>query len=83
MDKILVEVFLPAANQKYDVYIPVKSKIYEIIQLMGSVFSELSHGFFIDTQDMVLYCEEKKSILDINLSIEELSLKNGSKLILI
>ena len=83
MDKVLVEVFLPAANQTYDIYVPKKSKIHEIIFLMGAVLSELSPGFFIQTSDLILYSQEKGRMLDINLSVEDHNLKNGAKLILI
>lgn len=83
MDKILVEIFLPAANHKYDIYVPKKSKIYEIIELTGQAFNDLSKGFFIKTNDLVLCDASTMKLLDINLSIEEHNLKNGSKLILI
>ena len=83
MDKILVEVFLPAANRTYDMYIPKKSKIHEIIFLMGNVLEELSQGFFIQASDLILFNKETQKMLDINLSVEDHNLKNGSKLILI
>ena len=83
MDKILVEVFLPAANHRYDVYVPAKSKVYEVIQLLGNSLEELSKGFFTKTDDLVLCDQRTMKILDINLSMEDQNYKNGAKLILI
>lgn len=83
MDKILVEIILPAANDKYDIYIPRRSKVYEVIELLGEVLSDLSNGFFIKTSDMILYNANTMQILDINSSIKDLNLLNGSRLILI
>lgn len=83
MDKILVEVYLPAGNKSYDVYIPLKSKFHEIITLLAGTFTELSSGYFTASKDVVICDRATGIILNINMSAEELGLKNGSKLMLI
>lgn len=83
MDKILVEVYLPAANHSYDVYIPLKSKLHEVIQLLSRTLMELSEGYFIPNQDTVICDRDTGIIYSINMSIEELELHNGSKLMMI
>jgi hypothetical protein len=83
MEKILVEVFLPAANKSFDVYIPLKLRFYEVTFMIAKAVSELSNGFF-NAQEVSLFCEKSTGkLLNVNRSSEELGLKNGSKLMLL
>lgn len=82
-DKILVEIYLPAMNKNYDVYIPIKSKLYEIVSLLAPAFTELSGDYFRSSDDTVICDKVTGTILNINISAEELGLHNGSKLMLI
>ncbi|MDQ0885065.1 hypothetical protein QFZ81_000153 [Paenibacillus sp. V4I9] len=83
MDKILVELFVPAVNQSYDVYIPFTSKMHEIEKLLTKAITELSAGYYAVSENTVICERTSGSILDINLSAQELGLLNGSKLMLI
>lgn len=83
MDKILVEVYIPASNEVYDVFIPLKSKCYEILSLLSKTMTELSKGYFIATENTVLCDRHSGEYLDINMSIDELGLKNGTKIMLL
>ena len=47
MDKVLIDIFLPAINRSFEVYIPLDSKFYEITPLVSKMLSELSNGLFI------------------------------------
>lgn len=83
MDNILVEIYLPAASINYDVYIPLQSKLYEVVTLLSSVFTGLSGDYFTNSDDTVICDKVTGTVLNINLSAEELGLRNGSKLMLI
>ena len=83
MDKILIELFIPAVNQSYDVYIPFTKKLHEIEALLVKAIAELTDGYYPITDDAVICERISGSILDINLSAQELGLQNGSKLMLI
>lgn len=79
MDKILVEVYIPASNDTFDVLIPLKSKLYEVIYLLANTLSELTEGYEIKANTPL--CDRHTGeILDINKTVKELSLRNGSKL---
>ena len=73
MDKVLVEVFIPAAGESYDVFIPAQSKLYEVTFLLANTMTELSNGYFVATD----------KIFDINQTVEELGFMNGKKLMLV
>lgn len=83
MEKILVEVILPAANKTYDVYIPLASPVSEVLKLTAALLSDLSNGYFQADTKTVLCDYETGNILNINVTVAESGLKNGSRLLLI
>ncbi len=83
MEKILVEVFLPASGQTYDVYIPLGSKMSEVVYIISHLMSDLSKGTYQCCEDAILCDSDTGMIFNINLSIYELGLRNGSRLMLI
>lgn len=83
MNKILVEVRLPSADVTYDVYFPLESPISEVVQLTSKLMSELSGGHFKADKNTVLCDAATGKVLNINTTVFESGLKNGSKLLLI
>lgn len=83
MEKILVNVFVPILGVSYDIFIPIQSQLYEITELVKRAVFELSEGRFIASQDTVLSLRSSGEIFDINSTIFELEIKNGTKLMLI
>ncbi|WP_234121606.1 methyltransferase [Clostridium hydrogenum] len=83
MDKILVDVYVPAINKNYDIYIPFKSKFYEVTKLIVHMVCELSENYFIGQDDSIICDRKSGAIYNINMSSEQLGLKNGFKLMLI
>ncbi len=83
MDKILVNVFVPALNTSYDMFIKKNLKIYELSMLISKAVMELSDEYYISSNDELLCDRESGNIFNINVSVKELDLKNGSRLMLI
>ncbi|MDX8360747.1 methyltransferase [Cytobacillus sp. IB215316] len=83
MEKVLVEIYIPVINQYYDVYLPLISKMYEIEELLAAAFSEISSGYFVASEDIVICEKNTGRIYDVNKSVMELDIRNGSKLMLI
>lgn len=83
MNKILIEVYLPAAEKNFDIWVPTHLMMYEVLKLVCKVATEMSDGLFAADQNTVICDHQDGSILNINLSVMELGLKNGSKLMLI
>lgn len=83
MDKILVEVRVPAADMSVDAYFPLESKLWEVLSLLVSAVNELSAGKYRAAPDAVLCDAGSGIIYNINLEVAELGLQNGSKLLLI
>ena len=83
MDKVLIDIFLPAINRSFEVYIPLDSKFYEITPLVSKMLSELSNGLFISGDDSILNERKTGNILNINMSARQLNIKNGDNLMLL
>lgn len=83
MDKVLIEVYLPAADRAFDVLVPKDTKMHELTKLLSSMLSEMVKAFFLPSDDMVLCERSSGKPLDIDLSVQELAICNGTKLILI
>ncbi len=81
--KALVEISVPAAEQKFDVYIPLESKMSDVIKMTASALSDLSAGKYKATEDAILCDADTGIIFNINIEVAELGIKNGSRLMLI
>lgn len=82
-NKALVEIIIPAASQKYDVYIPLDSKMSEVVAMVANALSDLSNGRYKATSDAVLCDADTGIIFNINTEVAELGIKTGSRLMLI
>ncbi|GMK42100.1 hypothetical protein PCCS19_51590 [Paenibacillus sp. CCS19] len=83
LNKALVEIVLPAAGTTYDVFLPLDSRMSEVVMLVAALLSDLSDGKFKARPDAMLCDAHSGTILDINRSVAELGIKNGSRLLLI
>lgn len=82
-NKVLVEISVPAAGGKYDVFIPLDSRMSEVVRLVASAMSELSQGRYKATEQAVLLDAESGTIFRSDMMVEELGIKNGSRLVLV
>lgn len=82
-NKALVEIFVPAAAQKYDVYIPLESKMCDVTKMVAAALSELSDGKYKATGEAILCNADTGIIYNINMEIAELGIRTGSRLMLI
>lgn len=82
-NKVLVEIFLPAAGQKYDVYIPLDSKMSDVVKMVSGALSDLSNGKYMATDEAILCDADTGIIFNVNIEVAELGIKTGSRLMLI
>lgn len=83
MEKVLVEVFVPVIGTAYDVFIPLKSSMAEVAQLLKKAVTDLSNGHFVATEETSVCYRENGTIININMTVYELGIRNGTKLMLI
>lgn len=82
-NKALVEISVPATAQKFDVYIPLESKMSEVTKMVSCALNDLSDGKYKATDEAVLCDADTGIIFNINIEVAELGIKNGSRLMLI
>lgn len=83
MDKVLVEIYVPALNRTFDMFIPRHLPMAETLELIKKAVTEMSGGQFAADRNTALCNRADGSIININLSVFELEIRNGSKLMLI
>lgn len=83
MDKVLVEVYVPILDCSFDMFIPLASPMHEVLELIKKAVAEMSDGRFIADKNTAVCYREDGTIININLSVYELEIRNGSKLMLI
>ena len=81
-DKVLVEVIVPSIEENYDVYIPVRRKVGNVIELISKAIFELTDGIFINSEQTMLYDYETGNPYPIDVIIKDTTIRNGSKVIL-
>lgn len=83
MDKVLIEVYVPVLDRSFDMFVPLRSRMHEVLSLVKRAVEELSDGAFRGDENTVLCRREDGATININLSVYELNIRNGSKLMLI
>ena len=74
-NKILVEIEIPLIEKKYDLFIPINKKI-------GTIKSLIENSYEIK-EDTNLYSKETGTVYDVNNTVRDTDLKNGSRIILL
>ncbi len=82
MYKILVELYVPIIESKYELFIPVNKKISNVIYLLVQAINELSDENFPISNKYLLYNKETGLPYDLNQNVKDANITNGTKLIL-
>ncbi len=86
MNKILVILYIPIIEKKFDVLLPPSKKIYHVIQVLMKSINELA-GKIYETDTFsnmpLLYDKLTAEPYDINLNVKDAGIKNGTEIILI
>ena len=82
-NKILIELEIPLIEKKYDLFIPINKKIGTIKALTENALKELTDNAYIPRNDSNFYSKETGEIFDVNKTVRDTEVKNGSRIILI
>lgn len=83
MDKVLIQVYVPVLDRAFDIFVPRHSHMHEVLELVKRAVEDLSDGSFLPHESTTLCRREDGTIININLSVFELNIQNGAKLMLI
>ena len=83
-NKILIEFIVPLLEENFEIYIPVNKRISTVIKLIEKSLNEITNGYYpTQKENSVIIDEESGSVFDVNLTVKESKMINGSKIILI
>jgi len=82
MNKLLIEIYVPAIGKTFDVYIPCNAKVFELLPLVTIAVRELSGDLFVPN-DVTLCNGSTGVIYSQNTCVGDMQLKNGTRLMLI
>ena len=81
-NKVLVNLVVPVLEESYDVFIPIKRKVGNVIELLSKLVSDLSGGYFVANEKNSLYSGDSGDMYAIDILIINTDIRNGSKIIL-
>ncbi len=82
MNKVYIILFVPQIGERYEMFLPISKKIGVISKLLTKSINELSDGSF-PIKDSLLYDRETGNMYDLNITLKESNIRNGSEIILI
>lgn len=82
-NKILLEIYIPSIEKEYDIFVPVNKKIGTIKKMIEIGIRDLTDDVYIVSEDTNLYSKNTGNMYDVNVSLIDTDLKNGSRVILI
>ena len=82
-NKILIELEIPMIEKKYDLFIPINKKIGTIKALIEESLVELTNNAYEIKKYSNFYSKENGSIYNVNTTVRDTDLKNGSRIILL
>ena len=82
-NKILIELEVPLIEKKYDLFIPINKKVGTIKKLIENALIELIDNDYEIREDTNLYSKDTGEIYDVNKTVKDTDLQNGSRIILI
>lgn len=83
MNKILIKVIVPLVEEKYEVFVPANKRISLIIKLIVKVVNELTSGYYPLKEDALLINKDTGNLYDVNITVKDAKILNGSEVILI
>lgn len=83
MNKVLIKLYVPLIDKKYDIWLPINKKICNVTKLLVQVVNSLTKGYYTFTNVPTLYDKETAEPYDMNKTVKESNIVNGTELILI
>ncbi len=81
-NKILVEIFIPQIDEKYNIYLPLNKNVANIIILISKAVKEINSLNELDLNSCALYNAETGLAYSPELIVRDSNIRNSSRLIL-
>lgn len=81
-NKVLIEIYIPSIDERYNIYLPLNKNIAEIITLIGKSAGELKRLDNINYNNFSLYNSDTGIVYTPDKLIRETNIRNGTRLIM-
>lgn len=83
MERVIVEIFLPATGQEFDVRIPLDLNVKVLSDMISKALSTLSYSGYLPSRSSCLAWRKTGLLLDPSKTMRQCGVKNTSKLLII
>ena len=83
MNKVLVEIHIPAINDHFDAFAPVDVPIKDLNPIIASGVAEITNGKYLASECEQLCLKEPSGLLNPALTLQAYGIKDGTELYLI
>jgi hypothetical protein len=81
-NKVLVKLYVPTIEKKFDVWIPLNKRVCNVIMLCVKAVNEFSRGYYKPDKLPIIYDRETAEPYDVNLIVRDTTIRNGTELIM-
>lgn len=82
MNKVLIIVYVPFIEARYELFIPINKKLGTIKKVLIESISELSNGEILSNSSLKLYDKNTGVSFRNDLCVKDSTIRNGTKLVL-
>ena len=83
MNKVLVELYIPAIGEHFDTFAPVDVPIKDMIGVFASGVADVTNGRYVISGSEQLCTKTPDGLLAPHLSLQDYGIKDGTRLYLI
>ncbi len=83
MNKVLIEICIPAIGNYFDIFAPVDVPIGKLNGIIANGIAEITNGKYVASECEQLCQKEPAGILNPSLSLQDYGIKDGMQLYLI
>lgn len=80
-NKLLVNLYIPLLEKKYEVFLPVNKKISEIIYLIGTSLNDITDGYYVYRKNERLYNRNNGKEYNPSEIIKYTNIRNGTEIV--
>lgn len=80
-NKVLVNIYIPFLEKKYEVFLPVNRRLGEIAYLIAKALNEVTGGYYTYKGEERLYSRANGKEYNFNEILKHTNIRNGTDLI--
>ena len=83
MEKLLINLFVPAVQESYDVFVPADLELHILTKVLSDSIPELDNNrYSVSGREMLIQCEPEQ-LLNPRKTLAEYGIRDGARLVLL